>query len=379
MRYAISIDWLQFFCLTEQHAWHPVESDARGGEVFAALPWVYKKEPHGTRQYRELWRVMLNGDEIAEVQSVPCSEILPPLSCIVKFNNRLLYRHDLWEIVDRFLLDHAMTINNISRLDLCADFLEFDKYPCVKFVTDFLGSKIRRVGRGHGGAYFQHYAAKGSDGFSHSHVDYTGLSFGDKRSDIRVYLYNKSLELQEVKNKPYIKDFWAKAGLIEFVTGKDGKTRQRPVWRLEVSMGSKAMQFKDRTDNTRINVDKSMIEESASLIKLYRTMIAKMWVFIKNRPGITNVTREPRLDLWGDEVPIFDRAIIRNVSCSTRTERILIKQLWTMAKTYKGDCEDIIKDVDLMQQIAANLAEQTDLTRWLLHKRDTWGDILNTK
>lgn len=379
MKYAISIDWLSFFCLTDDSPWHPVEDDPNAANVFGSLPWVYKKEPHGTRQYKELWRVILQGNEVAEVQCCPCSSILPPLSCIVKFNNRLLYQHDLWEIVDRFIRDHEMTIQNISRLDICADFLRFECSPCIKFIADFLGSKIRRVGRGKGGAYFQHYTSKNVDGCSISHLDYTGLSFGDKKSDSRVYMYNKSLELQQIKNKPYIKDFWRRVGLIETYAGKDGKVRTRDVWRLEVSMGNKAMKFKDRNTDEVIHVSRDMIGEGADLIKLYHTMIAKLFVFIKNHDHITNVTREPRLDLWGTTPACYDRAIIRNVSCSTRTERILIRQLWTLAETYRGDCEDIIKDRDLMQQIAANLAEQTDLTRWLLHKRNTWGDKSNYK
>lgn len=374
MLYAVSIDWLAFFCLTDGTPWHPVEDEENTGNVFGSLPWAYKKEPHGTRQFKELWTIMLEGNEVAEVQCIPCSPILPPLSCIVKFNNRLLYSHDLWEIVDRFLRDHAMTINNLSRLDLCADFLTFEKYPCIKFITDFLGSQIRRVGRGKGGAYFEHFASKGVDGFSHSHLKYTGLSFGDKKSDARVYMYNKSLELREVKKKPYIKDFWNKVGLLQTYRDKAGKVVEKDVWRLEVSMGSKAMTFKDKMSNEVIHVNREMVGDGGDLVKLFHTMIRKLFVFIVNREGITNVTREPRIDLWGHEPAAYDRAIIRNVSCSTRTERILIKQLWTLAGTYRGDCEDIIHDADLMQQIASNLAEQTDLTRWLIHKRSTWGD-----
>lgn len=361
MKYCISIDWLSFYCLSSKQ-FEPIQG---GGDIFAAWRWAYEKENHGTRQFKQLHKVFLQGSEVCEVQSEPCSSILKPNSVIVKFANRLLYQPDLWDVVERFLYDHTLSIQNISRVDICADFNRLHCYECVQFIADFLASRIRHKGSGIGTAYFNHYS-KVQHNISKSHLDYTGLSFGAHDSDARVYLYNKTFELLTQKDKPYIRDFWRAAGL----------DLSRNVWRLEVSLKSKACKFKNRAPKPHepeiVQVNKNAIAAPNELVKIYHTFVRKLFAFVRNREGITNISREPLLDLFGSNPPYYERGVIRNISCSNRTTRILIHQLWQMADTYRGSDQDLTKDESITKTMAVTLAANTDLGEWFKDKCSTW-------
>lgn len=357
MRYCVSIDWLSLFCRCSRGGW--CECDSYSGEIGTALPYKYDVQSYGTRHYKHLVKVSYLSEEICEVQYESCSpNVMPVDSVIVKFHNRLLYSRELWSIVEKFLHDHALVVQNISRIDLCADFNAFRKYDCVQFIADFLSSKLRHKGRGLGGAYFNHYS-KRVGGFSVSRLDYTGLSFGSRTSDARVYMYNKSLELRVEKDKPYIRDLWLAAGL----------DTTHDVWRLEVSLKSGAMKFKDKKSGEQIECNLATFEESADMVKIFHTYERKLFSFVLNRAGITNISREPVLQLF-DTYPYYDRQVIREVTGSTRTERILIKQLWQMSKKYRALDDDVTEST--AKGLAVDLARGADLVRWFEYKRVRW-------
>lgn len=325
----------------------------------AAYRWGYKREPHGTRQFRKLMTVTYEGDEFAVVAHDPCSSIFQSNECMVKFSNRVLYMHDCWELIDHFLNDHKLRVNNVSRCDICCDFNHFEQYKCIPFIADFLASKLRHIGRGNGSAHFNHFAKR--EGVqSVSKLVYTGLSFGGHESDAHIYLYNKSYEMETVKQKPYIRDLWVKSGLD--VT--------KDVWRLEVSLKSKAMKFRDRKSKEDVEVTAESLHDVPEIIKIYHTFTGKMFRFVKNDHIITNISREPVIDLFGADPPSYDRAVLRPITGSNRTEKILIKQLHQMGDKYRNP---YIKDLgDEPQMLAETLAQSCDLAHWYHVKQVQW-------
>lgn len=350
MLHIISIDWLSLFCISPTGVLNTQQP----------FPWEFKKMPYGTRQYKELYKVIFMGDELCEVQQLPCSHILRKGSLIVKWDNRQLYQREFWERAERFLDLQQLQVQSISRLDICADFNRFKCGECVPFIQDFLSHKTRHIGRGIGAAHFNHGAQK-NGGYSHAYLNYTGLSFGSRTSDTRVYLYNKSFELLTQGDKPWIRDQWAEVGLTN--------TPEHPVWRLEVSLKSGSMKFKDKKTNTMQTYDVQRVRDHGELADLYYTYVNSLFQFIMNRNGITNVTREPRLPLF-EGIPKYVRAFVRNVSPGNRTERMIIKKLWQMADTYRG--KDMVEDEGVTKLLATELAECTDLKEWLKEKRNTW-------
>lgn len=323
----------------------------------------YEQMPYGTRQYGELFAVYLYKEKIAEVQRRPYSSALHPAGCIVKFDNHLLYSAQGLAIIAAFLDYHEISVQSISRVDICADFNKFETYEVVDLIRDFLSMTLRHVGRGDGGAYFEHRAKVNKrTRINNYYMQYSGLSFGSRQSDVRVYLYNKTKELAEVHDKPYIRDTWEHAGLQN--------TRKNPVWRLEVSISGKGTKFRNKENEETVTITIDMLRDKEKLATLYYTFVSHYFQFVKNRPDIKNITREPRIDLWGETPPIIDRRILRTISGGNLSERIAIHKLWQMSEEYRK--MDNEQDRQRTQRLAEDLAAATDLMEWLKYKRKEW-------
>ena len=383
MIYVLSIDWLSVHCyylppddpsaddasgnhrqVIEQ--WEPKES--AGGDLLGAYPWRYKLQPYATRSFSRLHFVAMPNDEggwddFAEIQSAPYSGILRKNSIIVRFVNRALYRRDFWELALRFLSDNSFVFQGISRIDLCADFNNFESMSPRALIEGFAAKKYRHVGRGVGALYFNHGKGAERDEYGRPLPDYgvryTGVSFGTHASDARVYLYDKSFELLTQSDKPWIRDGWIAAGLDV-----------RNVWRLEVSIKSKATKFKCKQSGETITIDTDTASDSARLVRFYLSFVAKMFAFVRNRRHITNISREPRLQLFDNKNFHYDRGVLRNLSAGNKMQKMIIKALYLLGDLYRGTAN--IESADLAQSFAVNIAESTDLSEWMSEKINEW-------
>ena len=348
MIYVLSIDWLSVFCVYngEGDTWQPVES----------AKFSYLREDFGTRCFSVFHRVRIANttggwDEYAEVQSVPYSSILPPYAIIIRFVNRSLYMPNFWELANEFLSLNNIEIRGISRIDICADMNQFACIDPKSLIEGFASKRLRHIGRGVGSLAFDHQVKNGEYG-----VNYTGLTFGTHASDAHCYLYNKTFELDTQGDKPWIKERWRRVGLDI-----------RNVWRLEVSIKSAGLKFKDKATKEIVNVNAAMISGEDSLDKIYHTFVRKLFSFVVNRKGITNITREPRLVLFDDK-PAYDRGSISNLSAGNRMERILIKQLWLLSDKYRG----MYYLRDETQRLASGIAASTGLWDWMQERQGEW-------
>lgn len=365
MKYVLSIDWLTVFCVYEgSDQWSPIDGDQLPP---SCTRFSYKKEDFGTRCFSRFFRVRLPNeeggiDEFAEIQATPYSDILPSYAIMVRFVNRTLYLPNFWDLADDLLIQNGFTCKGISRIDICADFNDFETMTPKALIEGFAAKKFRHIGRGVGALYFNHGIGAEKDEFERPlkdyGVQYTGLSFGTHGSDAHVYLYNKTLELDTQGDKPWIRDTWTNAGLDV-----------RHVWRLEVSLKAKGLKFRDKKTKTDVHVDVPMVYENDGLEKVYHTFVKRLFSFIHNKKGITNITREPRLLLFKDR-PIFDRGVIRNISAGGRMERILIRQLYQMTDTYRGAY--IHHAQEKARDLASSLAASTGLWNWLQEKKELW-------
>lgn len=371
MKYTLQIDWLSVYCLCRKR-------DHDGCTIMSAIPestlYEYRKQPYGTRQFSELIFVYSNKEKIAEVQQRPHSGILTEGAVIVKFDNAVLYNISMRSIVEGFLLTHYLDVQSVSRIDIAADFLRFECYEIVPFIRDFMAMELRHVGRGDGAAYFEHRAKNDpKTKCSIYSMQYSGLAFGSHSSDIRVYLYNKVKELAEQGDKPYIRDTWTGAGLGNYTENwltRVMKEKMPPVWRLEVSIKGKGCTFIDADTRQEVTIMLPDIFDPEFIRKVYFTLLKSYFQFVRNRPGIRNITREPRLDLFGQDLPTFSRRVPRKVTGGTMSERIAIHKLWQLNEEIRAMDNTI--DQTRARSLANDLAEATDLTAWLIDKIPTW-------
>lgn len=212
----INFDWLEVYCLEPKDR-------PRDAEFFGSLGFSVKKREYGTPQYREMFTIMEGEFPMVEVRRSPYSlknegGVFVPESTHIRLSNRACYLQNPIGYLRKFLQDAGYIFQSFSRVDICLDFFQLDDGtdPNI-FLQDYAREK-----------YFKHHLSTiaphgveviGANISGHG-VDrqfarqYNSWSWGSPTSDISVKMYDKTLELAEVKDKYYIRDQWLVAGLI---------------------------------------------------------------------------------------------------------------------------------------------------------------------
>lgn len=228
----INLDWL------EVHAREPHDV-CLNASFFIGQGWNVKERLYGTRVYREMFTLCTPFDEpLIEIRRNPASQGLMGIhdynECHIRLSNRSCYFDNAAGFLNEFLQKYRYYDIRVSRVDICLDFVRFDR-------GDEPQAFVRR--------YFRHKYAKINQGRISSHgedtwagQEWNSLSWGSRNSSVTTKMYNKTLELYDVKldyfAKPYIRQAWLKCGMIDDLQRctKDGQTVN--VWRVEFSLSS---------------------------------------------------------------------------------------------------------------------------------------------
>lgn len=179
-----------------------------------------------------------DGEPLLEVRRNPASQglhgIHDPNECHIRLVNRTCYFDGVAGRFRDFLLQHDYSDIRISRIDICLDFVKFDKGDDPqKFILRYMRQKYAKINQAN-------IAGHGADTWTGR--DWNSLSWGSPRSAVGTKIYNKTLELYNPKldsyAKPYIRQAWWECGLIDDVSRctKDGEKVN--VWRVEFSLRS---------------------------------------------------------------------------------------------------------------------------------------------
>lgn len=228
----VNLDWL------EVHAREPIGSP-RNADYYRAQGMVIHEREYGTRVYREMFVIDgTDGQPLIEVRRNPASQGLYGIhdaeECHLRLVNRACYFDNAANLFNQFLIGHGYTDIRISRIDLCMDFVTFDK-------GDDPQAFVRR--------YFRHKYAKINQGriASHGEDTWTGqewnsLAWGSKTSPVSTKMYNKTMELYDPKTdsfaKPYIRQAWWLCGMIDDWQRVTMNNEKVQVWRVEFSVRS---------------------------------------------------------------------------------------------------------------------------------------------
>lgn len=237
----INIDWLEVYAL-EDTARFPCDAD-----YFRAQGYQVRERDYGTRVYREMFTILDWHDEpFIEVRRNPASTIalngglFPPESCHLRLSNRACYSPTAINDLREFMVRHNYTLGHIFRLDICLDFETFDRGDDpAKFIARYMSGKFSKVNQAN-------ITAHGTDRWE-GRV-WNSLSWGSPKSMVGTKIYCKTLELKQVKDKPYIKFAWFEQGLIDDpinMTKRDqaGKLYTPNIWRVEFSIKSSAKRY----------------------------------------------------------------------------------------------------------------------------------------
>lgn len=232
----INIDWL------EVHALEPINS-FRDAQFFRDCGWDVIERDYGTRVYTQMFTLLFpNGEPFLEVRRAPAAQgsskaaqFFEVNSVHLRLHNRTCYIHGCAKMLADFMAQYQFIFKRISRIDIALDFERFDKGDKpADFLKRYLAGKYSKVNQGNVRAY-------GKDLWDGRF--WNSVAWGAKKSMIGTKMYNKTLELKEAKDKPYIRQAWASAGLVDdFIQltkkGEDGTFYKPDIWRVEFSIES---------------------------------------------------------------------------------------------------------------------------------------------
>ena len=329
----IGIDWLQLY----------VEVPENFANLYLEK-YILNVEEYQTRQFKKVITIKERKNEkniIATIVIEPHSKIMAQNGGVLKIENVYLYQTNLKQWIENLLVDLKLILLNITRIDFFIDFEKFasDVNP-EEFIKQFVSGSIVKCGK----AKFQ------LNGTVKKLFTFDYLKFGSKTSEINYYLYNKTKELREVKNKPWIKEQWTK--------NKIGKNND--VWRLEFSVRGRMKELIEETGEPITTLKELKVLENTTVKKFIEYLLQKNWVFAtkENFERDKNISRVKKIEFFILEQCKFIYARITEKKTSNRMDKVFLKKLLSLKNDY-GVKFDYFQDN--IQLIANYFARTRDL------------------
>lgn len=244
-----------------------------------------------------MFTIFMEGQPFVEVRRSPsssgsatASKFFDPRACHIRLCNRTCYCNNAGELMRDFLDAHGYVFQNLCKIDLAMDFEKFDSGDVpAKFLERYLKGRYSKVNQ-------CNLSVHGKDEWDGRL--YNSVSWGSKSSPVFTRFYDKTMELKESKDKPYIRQAWASCGLVDdFIqltkVGEDGVVYKPRIWRLEFSISSSVKHWVcfdvdtlgNKTHLSKRN-DLSMYLNRESLIPMYASLVNHYFHFKKFQEGV---------------------------------------------------------------------------------------------
>lgn len=343
-KYCISVDWLQVYCLNNL-------SDVPQSGYGLCRYFTSEKLDRVTPLWTEVYTIKYDGLEVAEYCRFPRSSAMDAKGCTIKLHNRILYSAQFIELLKQVIAFLDVQYVGVTRLDLCYDCNWLHGH---RSVHDFLfqyfvhapycsGHIIRN-----GSRRVQINATRTISGAT----TISAMRWGSKSSAVGVYCYNKSLELLEVHDKPWIREAWDCAGLVNSYDAKgwdnlDDRDKQKyirdgksegyivtPVWRFEISIKSEGKDIINLNTGQLFRIDLSYLTTQDYIEKLFYVYASKYLDF-RESTGQSEIRNYPKMCIFEVTGNTELKPIKINKCADTgRTEKIAANRLQKLAATY---------------------------------------------
>lgn len=237
----LNIDWLELFCYED------VRQTPCDSIYFERMGWSVRVREYGTRVYAQMFTLLdKQGYPFLEIRRKPLSDkmkdggLFDEKACHIRVSNYYCYRPDVIAIVREFLNRYNYILVRIFRIDICNDFVTFDRGDDpAKFIQRYIDGRYSKVNQ-------TNISAHGVDRWDGR--TWQTISWGKPKSMISTKIYCKTIEMEQVKDKPYIRQAWWESGLIDNpITMQkrqaDGTMIKPLVWRVEFSIKSSAKKW----------------------------------------------------------------------------------------------------------------------------------------
>lgn len=315
-----SVDWLQVFCLRplgNSMAWKEKISprnDKYGNHRRYTLAGTKEYIP-GYEQQRS---IVYKNYTIAIIAWTPLDKRRRGEGCAIKMANPTLYCADWYFLLMDILAVLDWHPHNLTRCDLAVD-LNY-------FVGGLLPSTfIRKYVCKNNNSYIRHgsnkWALYGRKEMRTTVFD--SIRWGSRSSGVSVYLYNKTKELNDAHDKPWIREAWKKAELSSTLD----------VWRVEISITSQGLGLKSLTDGMFHTLFIDDINKPEFVKEVFLTFASHYFKFFR-----TDAKAKRKRDLKEVQLlpnpkdPTYKPTSLYEYVNSGRTERIVANKLFDIVE-----------------------------------------------
>lgn len=219
MRYCVNLDWVELHCEFDSLL---CRTQFGTFQDHSTHGFAVRLREYGTRVYKHVSEIRYLGVPFATLCYHPLSSmdaggIMRPTMCHIKLDNYWCYRDDWNEVLSHALRIFRIKPVGLTRLDIACDVQWF---ACGMYAADLAAGLIKRK------YYKIHQSSWGAHGTDADKLSWNSLSFGSKSSPVFTRFYNKSKELEQVKDKQYIRECWNAVGFKP----------DRDVWRIEFAL-----------------------------------------------------------------------------------------------------------------------------------------------
>lgn len=279
MKIGYFVDWLECYCIE----WH----DSNMIDRLTARGYRVEILPYTTRIYGQVLNVYRNETELVyivcrnplSVKGCGSDGILKAGSCHIKLHNHLLYQENVGHNMMVAAKDCGVTIQSISRVDICADFQYFynGMHPNT-LIKGFASEKYLKIGQ-------PRFTLHGTTDKGYN--VYNSVLFGSKNSNVYTRFYCKSLEMAEVAQKNWIVDAWQSLGF----------DMDRQVWRVEFAIKAPGRKTLDRKT---AEIKEILVSDLCSRTKIeaFFISLSKRYFVFTKADSATRKYRQERLELF---------------------------------------------------------------------------------
>ena len=316
-RYCIAVDWLEVCCYGRDlepsfFSWE--------GKHFSV-----EQEDRETPLFKSFFEVKRNGLVWAQIRQNPKSGVMKKGLTIIKLSNRVLYHEKYVPFLMHLIQVLGLYYKGLTRLDIAYDCNEFycGRKPS-RFVHQFVTKRVDEKGGMYVPKMKEYDFHLKKDIHTNGMINY--LAIGAKSSKKRGYIYDKTLELEEVKDKPWIREMWEKNGLIS-----DKKTH---VWRSEISIKAQGSDLLNLETGQLFALHPNYLATYENIKKIFHFYAAKVFDFRYNS-GEKNRRDFARVCLFDTSVDCTCLPKRVNVCAdSGRSEKACKNKLEKLSRTY---------------------------------------------
>lgn len=342
-KFCISVDWLQTFCHAEPLTEGTYESRGYRFRV--------EKMSNETAQFKDVYNVLWKSHQVAVIQQTPRTSVINPRATCVKLSNRVLYCERYIDILYAIQESMHMNYKGITRLDLCYDCNRLhDGRNVERFIRQYVSAEPMTVGHivRNGSSRFQLHGTRSGSSVS----QLNSIRWGSPAAKVSAYCYNKTLELIEVKDKPWIRQMWKDNGL-EYEIDENRMNKLTPkqlnreneenglsqyvkkdVWRFEISIKCQGMDVLNMSTGELFRLSPRYLEHAPQIVKLFHIYAGKVFDFRINT-GQKRIRNYQKMQLFEAPPIITSKPYYWCPSADTgRIEKICYNRLQKLAREY---------------------------------------------